>query len=120
MYFALEPHALFGARRFSIFCRERSGMASGDHPMRLPSRDPHLEAQREYTDRYANLALGRENWRRIAFVSALACALAAVAVIVMALQPRAVPYIVQVDKIGQVMSVTPAQRDGAPPQAVVK
>lgn len=95
-------------------------MASGSRPMRLATRDPHLEAQREYTDRYANLALGRENWRRIAFVSALACALAAAAVIVMALQPRAVPYIVQVDKIGQVMSVTPAQRDGAPPQAVVK
>src|ERR1017187_4503769 len=89
-------------------------------PMRLATRDPHLDAQREYTDRYANLALGRENWRRIAFVSALACALAVAAVIVMALQPRAVPYIVQVDKIGQVMSVTQAQRAGAPPEAVIK
>jgi type IV secretion system protein VirB5 len=65
----------------------------------LPPRDtPYLEARREYSDRYANLAAGRRNWQLAAFCAFVIAAMCSAVAFIQVRKPAEVPYVVMLDR----------------------
>src|SRR5699024_2101529 len=59
---------------------------------------------------YENLAKGKENWRRIAFIVGLYALLVTGAFVVRSFQAKYRPYIVKVDSLGHPVSFGPARQ----------
>lgn len=72
--------------------------------------NPYLAARRTWNDQAAANVASRQMWQLIGILS-LTVALAAVGGVVhVASQSRFVPYVIEVDKLGQPVAVAPAQR----------
>lgn len=75
--------------------------------------NPYLSARRSWDSHVGSVIAGRNMWRIIA-LAALMIVLAAVGGIIhIGSQSKFVPYVVEVDKLGQVRGVQPAVRPGA-------
>lgn len=81
--------------------------------------NPYLAARNEFQSAFGDLAKGKRNWQlvAVAFLALLAFVLAAY--VDLASGARVVPYLVQVDKLGQVASVGRADRLAAPEPRLV-
>src|SRR3989442_10113330 len=99
--------------RLSRIIAERSGRvrASQDPesaPPAHPDGNPFLAARHEFMNAFGDLAKGKRNWQVIAYALAGLLALVTLADLRLAASSRVVPYIVQVDRLGQVVTVGPA------------
>jgi type IV secretion system protein TrbF len=63
--------------------------------------DPYLDARREWNERYGSYIARARNWRIAALLSLLVCAILSVGVVWLGSQSKVVPYVVEVDKLGQ-------------------
>src|SRR3989454_9920510 len=80
---------------------------------------PFLAARHEFMNAFGDLARGKRNWQLIAYALAGLLALVALADLRLAASSRVVPYIVQVDRLGQVVTVGPADDLQRPDQRLV-
>src|SRR5437660_7838187 len=81
--------------------------------------NPFLAARHEFMNAFGDLARGKRNWQLIAYALAGLLALVALADLRLAGSSRVVPYIVQVDRLGQVVTVGPADDLQRPDQRLV-
>lgn len=80
--------------------------------------NPYLNGRREWNERYGDYIAAARSWR-LACLASLAIALVAVGGnVYMASQARIVPYVVEVNKLGQALAVGPADQ-AAPADARV-
>ena len=68
-----------------------------------------MAARREWNERYGDYIAAARNWRFAAIVLAMTSLVLAIGTIYISAQPQRVPYIVEVDKIGQVVNVAAAE-----------
>lgn len=81
--------------------------------------NPYLTARRTWNDHTASIVFARNMWQLLGILS-LMIALAGIGgIIYIGSQSRFVPYVVEVDKLGQALAVAPAQRAAAADQRVV-
>lgn len=74
------------------------------------SADPRvLAARSEFAGAFGDLARGKRNWQLVAFALLGVLAVVIIAYIYLASSSRIVPYVVQVDRFGQVMAVDAAE-----------
>src|SRR2546425_12195379 len=73
-------------------------------PPAHPDGNPFLAARHEFMNAFGDLARGKRNWQLIAYALAGLLALVALADLRLAASSRVVPYIVQVDRLGQVLT----------------
>ncbi len=83
----------------------RSADGVGTPSSALADSSPFLAARTEFTNAFGDLARGKRNWQLMAFGLGGLLALVTVAYVHLAASARVVPYIVQVDRLGQVMAV---------------
>src|SRR3989441_13052203 len=88
-------------------------------PLAHPDGNPFLAARHEFMNAFGDLARGKRNWQLIAYALAGLLALVALADLRLAASSRVVPYIVQVDRLGQVGTVGPADDLQRPDQRPV-
>ena len=81
---------------------------------------PYLEARREWNERYGDYLARAKNWRLAALGSLLVSAILAAGMVFVASQSRIVPYIVEVDTLGQAVAVKPAEPVGPADPRVIK
>jgi type IV secretion system protein VirB5 len=81
--------------------------------------DPYIAAREEYFDRYGRITKDMARWRSIAFLMTLLVLGAVAASVYMAFTVKVVPYIVQVDKHGYEIAITPAPRTTPLDQRVI-
>jgi type IV secretory pathway TrbF-like protein len=62
--------------------------------------NPYLEARREWNERYGTYIIQASNWRRIAVLSGITSLACVAGLVYVSSQTRIVPYVVEVDKIG--------------------
>ncbi len=79
-----------------------------------------LRARSEWDGRFGGLARSRERWRQAALAMALANLALAAALGWLAAQSRVVPYVVEVDRLGQPLAVGPAEALVAPEERLVR
>src|ERR1700694_984799 len=82
--------------------------------------DPYINARREWNERYGSYIARARNWRYAAFGSLLVSAILACGVIWLASQSKLVPFIVEVDKLGQAVAGERADRASTIDQRIVK
>ena len=112
---------LFGLRRAA---------ASGEAPVqddhleggrrKGESDNPYLSARRTWNDHAAQAASSRQSWQLLAVLSLLVALAAVGGMVHVAGQSRFVPYVVEVDKLGQPVAVAPAQQALAADPRVVR
>ncbi len=110
--------------RLPRFIEERFGRSPAPDgaeraPQRNPDGNPFLAARTEFMNAFGDLAKGKRNWQVIAYALAGLLALATLADLRLAASSRVVPYVVQVDRLGQVVTVGPAEELRRPDQRLV-
>ncbi len=71
--------------------------------------NPYLAARAEFTSVFADLARGKRNWQLAAMALLLLLALLLAAYVRLTTQSRITPYVVEVDRLGQVAAFGPAE-----------
>jgi type IV secretion system protein TrbF len=81
---------------------------------------PYLSARREWNERYGDYIARARNWRGVAFAARAISGVLAIGVVWQAAQSKVVPYVVEVDKLGDAVPVARADRATATDARVVK
>lgn len=81
--------------------------------------NPYLCARRTWNDHVGAIKASRQTWQIIGILSLLIALAGVGGMIHIGSQSRFVPYVVEVDKLGQAVAVAPAQRAAAVDQRVV-
>lgn len=72
--------------------------------------NPYVEARREWNERYGDYVQQAHHWRTIAIICGLTALVATIGVGYIGAQNRVVPYVVQVDRVGEVAAIARADR----------
>ena len=72
--------------------------------------NPYLAARRSWNDHVGGVVASRQLWQVVALLSLLIALASVGGMVYIGSQSRFVPYVVEVDKLGQAMAVAPAQR----------
>src|SRR2546427_1497963 len=99
--------------------RVRASQGPESAPPAHPDGNPFLAARHEFMNAFGDLARGKRNWELIAYALAGLLALLAIADLRLAASSRVVPYVVRVDRLGQVLTVGPAEDLKQPDQRLV-
>lgn len=78
-----------------------------------------LAGRHEFANAFGNLARGKRNWQIIAFVSLALLGIAVTTLAKLSLSSRVIPYVVEVDKLGQIAAVGPADELRVPSPGLV-
>ena len=93
------------------FLTERIGRAAPSDgapatpPTRVSEDSPFLAARHEFTNAFGDLARGKRNWQVLAYALVGLLVLVTIAYVRLAASARVVPYVVHVDRLGQVAAV---------------
>jgi len=82
--------------------------------------NPYLDARREWNERYGDYIAQASNWRLVALISIFIALLAVIGVIWIGSQSKFIPYIIEVDKLGQGVGVSPASQVKSYDEKVIK
>lgn len=92
-----------------VFKRPAAKAAESSAPCGAVLDNPYLTARRTWNDHVGSVVSSRQSWQVVGILS-LMIALAGVGGIIhIGSQSKFVPYVVEVDKLGQPMAVAPAQ-----------
>jgi type IV secretion system protein VirB5 len=81
--------------------------------------NPYLAARRSWNDHTGAVVASRRLWQIVALLSLLIALASVGGMVHIASQSRFVPYVIEVDKLGQALAVGPAQRAAPVDQRVV-
>ena len=81
--------------------------------------NPFLAARNEFSNAFGDLARGKRNWQVVAFATLALLATVTIAYVHLASAARVVPYIVTVDRLGQVLAVGRADALGRPDDRLI-
>jgi len=84
-----------------------------------PETNHIVAARSEFASAFGDLARGKRNWQLLAFSLTGLLALVTLAYVRLAASSRIVPYVVEVDRFGQVVAVGTAEQMKAPDQRLV-
>src|SRR5271168_4716007 len=84
------------------------------------AENPYLSARREWNERYGDYIAHARNWRGAAFAALAIALVLAIGVAWQAAQSKVVPYVVEVDKLGDAVPVARADRAAPADGRVVK
>ena len=82
--------------------------------------NPYVEARREWNERYGDYIQQARHWRTMAIISGLAALLSVIGIAYIGAQGKIVPYVVQVDKLGEAAAVSRADRAANVDSRVIK
>lgn len=85
----------------------------------VAERSRFLAARDEFANAFGDLAKGKRNWQLMALVVSAVLGIVTIAYIRLASAARVVPYIVEVNRLGQVMGVGTAERMVTPDERLV-
>jgi type IV secretion system protein VirB5 len=84
-----------------------------------PSTNHIIAARNEFSGVFGDLAKGKRNWQLMAFSLTVLLALVTFSYVRLVASARVVPYLIQVDRLGQVLEMGPADRTATPDQRLV-
>ncbi len=84
------------------------------------AENPYLSARREWNERYGDYIARARNWRRAAFAALAVSLVLSIGVVWEAAQSKVVPYVVEVDKLGDAVAVGRADRAASADSRVLK
>lgn len=105
---------------------DSEGAADGSEPMEVRQGrggkgpvNPYLNARRTWNDHEGAVIASRQAWQIVGILSLLIALVAVGGLTYIGSQSRFVPYVVEIDKLGQALAVGPAQRAAPVDQRVL-
>lgn len=92
-----------------IFKRPVNGSTQEGQPRGAVLDNPYLTARRTWNDHVGSVVTSRQSWQVVGILSMMVALAGVGGIIHIGSQSKFVPYIVEVDKLGQPMAVGPAQ-----------
>ena len=90
----------------------KAGAARGDVPVHGET-NPYVEARREWNERYGDYIQQAHHWRTMAIICGLVALICVFGMAYIGAQNKIVPYVVEVDKLGEAAAVARADRPAA-------
>ncbi len=84
------------------------------------STSPYLKGREEWLERYGNYIKRARNWQVTTFLALCIAVLSITGNVIQATQYKVVPYVIEVDKIGNAVGVKPAAEASTIPKAVIQ
>jgi type IV secretion system protein TrbF len=72
--------------------------------------NPYLEARREWNERYGDYIRQAHNWRAMAIINSAVALVCVIGIAYISAQSKVAPYVVEVDKLGEVAALGGASR----------
>src|ERR1700757_5119156 len=72
--------------------------------------NPYLNGRQEWNERYGEYIKQAQSWRLMALISGAVSVAAVLGAVWIGAQSKFIPYIVEVDKLGEAVAVAPAQQ----------
>jgi type IV secretion system protein TrbF len=94
--------------------------APATRPTDTQTINPYLAGRREWNERYGSYVAQRDTWRLTAICALGVSAICAGGLSYMAVQNHVVPYVIEVDKLGQAVPVTEAERAATPDARIIR
>ncbi|GAC1414874.1 MAG: conjugal transfer protein TrbF [Gemmatimonadaceae bacterium] len=109
------------SERLAVRRKDRSGGPSGlsSEVDAAPTFNHIIAARNEFSNAFGDLAKSKRNWQLMAFSLIALLTLVTVSYVRLASSSRVVPYLIQVDRLGQVLDVGTADRMATPDQRLV-
>ena len=109
---------------FSRIPRERVAVPNGPVTATVDAEGEReinhiIAARNEFSNAFSDLAKGKRNWQLMAFALFALLALTTLSYVRLASSARVVPYLVQVDRLGQVLAIGRADETVQPDQQLV-
>jgi type IV secretory pathway TrbF-like protein len=82
--------------------------------------NPYLNARREWNERYGDYIVRERAWRSVALFSLGIAAIAAGGLVWVAGQTKIVPYVVEVNRLGDAVAVRPADHAARPDDRIIR
>ena len=88
-------------------------MIDDEDKMAETTENPYLNARRAWNEHVGDVVSARRAWQAAGFVSLLIALAAVGGVVYIGSQSKFVPYVIEVDKLGEAVAVQPARRTPA-------
>lgn len=98
--------------------RRTSESATTDRPS--ATENPYLTARRSWNEHVGSVVSSRQTWQVVGILSLLIALASVGGIAYVGSQSKFIPYVVQVDKLGQAVAVAPAQAAGRADKRVVE
>ena len=96
-------------------------LIKGATPAAAPQfENPYLNARREWNERYGEYIVRERAWRSIALFSLGIAAIASGGLVWVAGQPKVVPYVVEVNKLGDALAIRAADHAERPDDRLIR
>ncbi|ATP47874.1 MULTISPECIES: conjugal transfer protein TrbF [unclassified Pseudomonas] len=92
-----------------VFKRPANATEKTEAPQGAVLDNPYLTARRTWNDHVGSLVTSRQSWQVVGILSMMVALAGVGGIIHIGSQSKFVPYVVEVDKLGQPMAVSPAQ-----------
>lgn len=86
---------------------------------KVPVANHIIAARNEFANAFGDLARGKRNWQLMAFALVGLLAMVTLAYVRLAASSRVVPYVIEVDRLGQIVAIGNADQMRAPDQRLV-
>lgn len=103
-----------------VVAEPRKTTAADIDPAAQTHVNPYVEARREWNERYGDYIQQARHWRTMAIISGVAALLSVIGIGYIGAQGRIVPYVVEVDKLGEAAAVSRADRAATVDSRVIK
>ena len=104
---------------FSSFRRPEEPLVHDGRPSLGPQVNHIIAARNEFANAFGDLARGKRNWQLIAFALTGLLSLVTLAYVRLSPSSRVVPYVIEVDRLGQIAAVGTAGEMKSPEQRLV-
>src|SRR5689334_1540144 len=91
--------------RSLVFDRIRAEGTAHRHQTAASEENPYLAARRTWNEHVGSVASSRQTWQLVAMLSLLIALTAVGGMVHMSSQSRFVPYVVEVDRLGQAVAI---------------
>jgi len=92
-----------------VFKRPANATVKTEAPQGAVLDNPYLTARRTWNDHVGSLVTSRQSWQVVGILSMMVALAGVGGIIHIGSQSKFVPYVVEVDKLGQPMAIAPAQ-----------
>lgn len=105
----------------NVFKKQAVGHQNIDKPViaKLEIENPYLTARRTWNEHVGSVVSSRQTWQVVGILSLLIALASVGGVIHIGSQSKYIPYVIEVDKLGQTIAVGPVQAAGRADQRVV-
>jgi len=105
----------------NMFKKQAVGHQNIDKPViaKLEIENPYLTARRTWNEHVGSVVSSRQTWQVVGILSLLIALVSVGGVIHIGSQSKFIPYVIEVDKLGQTIAVGPVQAAGRADQRVV-